>query len=597
MSKLFLDITSENDIAGKTYSINNNTHVINISHATWNGLPEFTQNSNVSKLLDQNNTISCYKCNICIPTINKKCIIGNDNLFNNSVHKDIWFNIRNIKHHNFKYKDHNIYSYNCHFKYISRNEINSFYNSINEKTEILDIAKSVINFGRSLHKYNDTSYFKCDLSTNYKGIIFVQNNDIANTIPYSYLESTLIKKLQYILDISNIPKDEIEIFSNIIFNRLLGISDINSRKSKQFLNKSILDFVITRSKSEIDKRRIDNENFTPFKSCAIDIFNINRKVYTILNTISNTLNQNDVLLVIGNKEYTSQNYYNEIDRINKEIVIGTKSIVEHCAFKIFDPTNEDTINMFSISYKDKRSKKRISIDVYNILMSVEPNDYKLENEFSLFKHEFIYLYGKNEYYNFIASIYDIVLTPIFKSVSNNKIGQEIKKLSVISHTDNSDLIEINSNLSQYLVPNRTLKLTNSSYNYNLFLQIINIDSFNLSTLINIINLNYYSSYKYKDLIDPTNIVSTIPNLIATDIIRFIETDKTICRNEVKYNSKIINEYLSVMYHWSYLISDLNKFRYIPDNKFIIPNTEIQILNISKKLMKLNPERIISLVKN
>lgn len=574
MSKLFLDINSENDITGKTYKLDKYNDVISMSHATWNGLPEYAQNSNIAKLIDQNNSISCYKCCREIPTIEQKCIMENDNFFNNGIHNDLWFSIRNIKPHNFKYKDHNTYNYKCKFQYVSRNDIRKFYCSINEKTDILEITSNVINFGRSLHNIYENSCFKSDIINKYKGIIFMQNNEIANTISYSNIVEELENKINKILSYGDLTKEDINIFTNIIINRLLGISNYDSgRYDYDFQDAH---FVITRVKSEIDMQKVDKVDLiTPFKNFAVDIGGANRKVYTVLNTLAQLITKSNVFLVTGFQEYGNMNYdyfYNDPNSIKREIIRYSKLIAEHCSQKLLNPTGEEEVTNLNISYKDTL-KNKVNINLYKLITESVPNDYKLDKLVEDFKNEFIKIYGKDEYYKFISSLYDLVLFPTFKIV-NNKFGEDIKRLSVKSHTNNSSTMEISSNLSQNLVPNKIFKLSDNN-NCQLMLQLINIEELNLEELANLINFTYSTSYSWKDLINPSHISNTIPNLIATDIIKFIETDRSILKTAVKDRQKQLGEYISILYHWNYIISDLNKFKHVPDNTTILPNIDIK----------------------
>lgn len=593
MSKLFLDITSENDIAGKTYKINDNTNVMSISHTTWNGLPEFTQNSNIIKLLDQNNSISCFKCNIKIPLINKKCIIENDNIFNDGLHNDIWINVRKINKNNFKYKNHNIYSYKCEFRYINQQEVSDFINSIDSKTEIIDISNTVINFERSLHNADNFKYFKCNINQNYCGIIFIQNNDISYTIPYQYLVNELKPKIINVLNKSKIPESEKEDLSNIIFNRLLGISDFNIRNNNNNQDKNLLNFVIIRSQTYVDFYKVKNNDFTPFKNCAIDILNINNKVFTVLNAISNALYQENIFLIIGNQEYGDINYkkIKNIKYINQKIIIGFKNTIEHFTRKLLNPLNNEKFEIFNLSYIDANNH-HFNINLYHMLNNIDPIDYDLNINIIKFKNEFCNIYNKQEYYKLIANLYDIFLVPIFHPISNNRIGNNIIKLSVISHTDNSELIEINSNISSNLVSNKILKLTNNIYNYNLFKQFLSLRDLNLEKLTYLININYNTEYKWFDIIDPSNKASVIPNLIATDIIRFIETDTSINNTEIIYNLDKIKSYLSILYHWNYIITDLNKLKYIPNKQIIIPNIIISASELENKILQIKSNKNI-----
>lgn len=595
MSKLFLDITSENDIAGKTYKINDNTNVMSISHTTWNGLPEFVQNSNIMKLLGQNNSISCFKCNISIPTINKKCIIENDNLFNDGLHNDIWINVRKINKNNFKYKDHNVYSYHCEFRYISQYEVSNFINSIDSQTDIIDISNTVINFERSLHNINNNNFqnFKCNINPNYCGIIFVQNNDVAYTIPYQFLVDELKSKIINILHKSKIPESEKDDLANIIFNRLLGISDFNIRNNSYNQDKNLLNFVITRSQTYTDLYKIKNDDFFAFKNCAIDILNINNKVFTVLNAISNALYQENIFLIIGDQEYGDLNCKNtkNIKYINKKIIIGFKNTIEHFTKKLLNPLNNEKFEIFNLSYIDKNNH-HFNINLYHMLNNIDPIDYDLNVNIIKLKNEFCNIYNHQEYYKLIANLYDIFLVPIFKPISNNKIGDNIIKLSVISHTDNSELIEINSNISKNLVDNKILKLTNNIYNYNLLKQFLSLGDLNLEKLTSLINVNYNTEYKWMDIIDPSSKASVMPNLIATDIIRFIETDPSINNIEIIYNLDKIQSCLSILYHWNYIITDLNKLKYIPNKQIIIPDIIISASELENRIKKIKANKNI-----
>lgn len=577
MSKLFLDINSENDITGKTYRLDKYNSVISMSHTTWNGLPEYTQNSNIAKLLDQNNSISCYKCCDAIPTIDKKCIIENDNFFNNGVHNNLWFNIRDIKPHLFKYQIHNTYDYECQFQYVSRSDIRKFYYSINEKTNLLDITSKVINFGRSLHIPSEESSFRCDIISKYKEIIFLQNHEIANTISYKDIIGQLKDKITNILSYSNLDKEDLNTFSDIVLNRLLGVTKYKEQKDKQSNNLQNKQFILTRSQSEIDMNKINKTDLiTQFKSFSVDIGSANRKIFTILNTIAKAIGKSNILLITESQEYGNINYdclQQDHNSINKEIIKGSKLVVEHCAKKMLNPTSQEELNNLHISYKNEQNSV-ININLYTLITNIVANDHKLDNSFEKFKLEFIKMYNREGYYRFIESLYEIVLFPIFKVV-DNKFGEDIKKLSVKSHNNNKDILEISSNLSQNLVPNKILKLSDNSNNYRLMLHLIDIEDLNLEELANLINFNYLTSYNWHDIINTSNISTTIPNLIATDIIRFIDTDSSILRTVVKDKLKKLSEYLSIMYHWNYIISDLNKFKHVPDNQTILPNIDIK----------------------
>lgn len=587
MSKLFLDVISNDDITNHIYPINKNLNVISLSHATWNGLPEFIQNSNVSKLINQNNFISCYECSLAIPSVSliDRKLISNYEKCNMSAHKNLWFSYTDMRHHYFKYREHKQYKHEFEFKYTSCDDIKGFCNSINENTSISTITNKVINFGRSIHitKDHNTS-FKCNTDESLPGVIFIQNGDLATSIPYSKIEDELQDKISDILSASNLDNEDRLNFTDLIINRLLDLNDIQSRTYNPDKYKDLnpnTQFIIIRARSVTDLRRINaSDLFYPFKNNAIDIRSTIGKLYTILNSISKPIDRNRILLVTEEDTYDSLNFDSseeDIVNINKKIVQYTREIVENFGRKILDPEDTDPCPIFNITYLDENNKYT-NLNISRLLTNPIVYSKNLNDSYTQFKKTFIGVYGKKEYYNFISSLIELCLMPSFKIVNKNCIGTNVQNLSVLTHKS-GDNIEISSNISANIIPNKIIKSSSSPhFNNRLLLKSINLD-ITLENLANIVNSVYATSYSWQDIIQSNNLASIAPNNIATEIISLMEIDDTVVKTEERANLDKLRSNLSIMYHWNNIVADINKFKNIPDKQIIIPDISISYENL------------------